>query len=602
MIEAQIVSLAADIHLRSERPDILISKLLENINRSILAQGNVFARTELSAFIGITQAEQVSFSVCGAHRVYLSQEGRIINIADGMAVSDGTFSYVSSGVVHRGDALFISNIDLLSFLTKEDLAEFNVEQDPAVIEDLISRETSEEIDCLVFFHPLSEPSIGSATLERLSRSGPSFINDSWSIAQKWINVISGWFVSLDIPTRLRTLGQHPRVVAVMGKKEVRIGLYGVGIAVAIGLLILITRSLFTTSLSSSVPVEYKNKLIEAEQILSKSGRDIANKETFKESINKAEALVFEVREKNIFANDVAALLEQISVLKRQLNGVESYKLNGDSILFGLPKDLRAKQIFEFSKRYFITAENGVYWPLLKGSEAKLTKYPDWEVYRSAKMSSDGILFVLTQSNRILKFFKGEFSYASVEGQSNWQSSSLIDSFNGNLYLLSDTGVEIYRHRPSLNGFSSKVIINSTDWLAANPYLDFTIENGFYAIRSDLKIEKLFTTPTLSRQGLTLNKLPSEEAYRNISGDEVHIISSPTANFLYLILNNNIWVFEPDSRNFKDVRALKYVGQIEIEWAPIEGVVISKDGEIVVLTDSQVGIIKYEIADSKLRLR
>ena len=113
----------------------------------------------------------------------------------------------------------------------------------------------------------------------------------------------------------------------VSKKEVRIGLYGVGIFVAIGLLILITRSIFTTGLSSAVPAEYKTKLIEAEQILAKSGRDIANKEAFKESLNKAQALVFEVRDKNIFANDVNALLSQISVLKRQLNGIESYKLS-----------------------------------------------------------------------------------------------------------------------------------------------------------------------------------------------------------------------------------------------------------------------------------
>ena len=101
--------------------------------------------------------------------MYLSQEEQIINIADGMEVSDGTFSYVSSGGVSRGNALFISNVDLLSFLTKDDLAEFSVDQDPIIIEDLISRETNAEIDCLVFFHPITEPNLGAATLERLSR-------------------------------------------------------------------------------------------------------------------------------------------------------------------------------------------------------------------------------------------------------------------------------------------------------------------------------------------------------------------------------------------------------------------------------------------------
>jgi hypothetical protein len=600
MIESQIASLVADTSLRSGRPDILLSKLLENINRSILVQWAVFARAELSAFIGITQVDQVSFSVCADHRVYLSQEERIINIADGMAVSDGTFSYVSSGVVHPGDALFVSNIDLLSFLTKDDLAEFRADQDPAVIEDLISREMNAEIDCLVFFHPITESSLSVGTLERLSRGGPSFVTDSWSFIKKgWIHARDA-VSHLKIPTRLTNFWEHPEVQKIFNKKEVRTWIYGVGMVVAIGLLILITRSVFTTGLSSAVPAEYKSKLIEAEQILSKSGRDIANREAFKESLNKAQSLVFEVRDKNIFANDVNALLVQISMLKRQLNGIESYRLSGESVLFSLPKDIKAKNIFEFSKRYFVVTENGVYGPLLKGSEPKLIKYPDSETYKSASMTSDWVLYILTASNRILTLAKSEFVYANVEGQANWQKSSLINSFNGNLYFLSDTGTEVYRHRPSLNGFSSKVAINSPDWLAQNPYLDFTIENGFFAIKSDLTIDKLFTIPALSRQWLTLNKLPDE--YRNIRDSQVRIISSPTANFLYLILNGNIWIFEPDSRNFKDIRSIKYIGQIEVEGAAIEWVTISKDGEMIVLTQNQVGMIKFEVADSKLRLR
>jgi hypothetical protein len=108
-----------------------------------------------------------------------------------MAVSDGTFSYVSSGVVHPGDALFVSNIDLLSFLTKDDLAEFSADQDPAVIEDLISREMNAEIDCLVFFHPLAQTSASTSSLERISRGGPSFVTDTWSILQK------GWGLTRD---------------------------------------------------------------------------------------------------------------------------------------------------------------------------------------------------------------------------------------------------------------------------------------------------------------------------------------------------------------------------------------------------------------------
>ncbi len=152
----------------------------------------------------------------------------------------------------------------------------------------------------------------------------------------------------------------------------------------------------------------------------------------------------------------------------------------------------------------------------------------------------------------------------------------------------------------MGGFSSKVAITNPDGLTLNPILDFTIGSGLFAIKSDLTIDKLFTTPSLSRQGLTLNKLPDN--YRTNGNTPVRIFTSITSNFLYLLLDGNIWVFEPDSRNFKDIRALKYIGQIEVSGAKVSSIIIQKNGEILALTDGALVLIKFEIADGKIRLR
>ena len=207
---------------------------------------------------------------------------------------------------------------------------------------------------------------------------------------------------------------------------------------------------------------------------------------------------------------------------------------------------------------------------------------------------------MTESDRVLKFVKGEFVYVNVEGQASWQKSAAIHTFNSNLYLLADKGNEILRHRPSVGGFSSKVVITNPDGLVLNPILDFTIENGFYAIRSNLTVDKLFTTPTVSRQGLILNKLPDN--YRVGDGVIPRIIASTTSSFIYVLLDGNIWIFEPDSRNFKDVRSLKYIGQIEVSGAKVLSLIIEKDGEIMALTSNGLSQIKFEVADSKIRLR
>lgn len=51
---------------------------------------------------------------------------------------------------------------------------------------------------------------------------------------------------------------------------------------------------------------------------------MGNREAFSTNIKKAENIIFEVREKQIFLNDVKKLLSDISILKKQINGVESF--------------------------------------------------------------------------------------------------------------------------------------------------------------------------------------------------------------------------------------------------------------------------------------
>ena len=385
----------------------------------------------------------------------------------------------------------------------------------------------------------------------------------------------------------------------MAKKEVRVGIFATGITVALILLILIIRSIFYTSMLTAVPQEYKSKLIEAEQILGRSSRDMANKELFKENLTKAEALVFEVREKKVFANDVKKLLEQISVMKRQMNGIESYSLETRPVDFTIPKDAEAVALFENAKKLYVVGKKGVYGPFIKGNETKLNPFPDGERAQSADMTPEGVLYVLTESNRILKFSKGSFSYANVEGQASWQASSSIHTFNGNLYLLSSDGTQVFRHRPSVTGFGSKSPLIESP--AKSPLiLDFTIDSGFFVVNSDLSIEKFFTTPSFARKGLILNRLPDN--FRQEGSAPLRIATSPTANFVYLLLDSRIWILEPDSRNFKDIRSLKYVGQIEVTGHTISSIIIPKDGEITVLTDAGVSNIRFEVSDNKISIR
>lgn len=353
-------------------------------------------------------------------------------------------------------------------------------------------------------------------------------------------------------------------------------------------------------MGSVVPEEYKNKLVEASQILNRSSRDLANKEAFKQNIKKAEDLIFEVRDQKLFSNDVKELLSQISLLKKQLNGIETYSLSSHPEMFNFGAGtFEPIELFENAQKLYFVGKNGLYGPYVQGTTPKKESFPDGEEAVSADISPEGIIYILTKSNRVIKYSKGSFAYVNVEGQSTWEPSSKIRTFIGNIYLLSADGTQIYKHRPSVNGFTGKSPVIDGG-IKGNTLLDFALDGGFYVIKNDLAFEKVFTTPSFSRKGLLLNKLPDN--YSNSDGGGIpKITTSSSANYLYLILSNKVWIFEPDSKNIKDVRGLKYVGQIEISDRKVYSVIVPKDGEILALTDTGVSSIKFEVSDGKINI-
>jgi hypothetical protein len=51
----------------------------------------------------------------------------------------------------------------------------------------------------------------------------------------------------------------------------------------------------------------------------------------------------------------------------------------------------------------------------------------------------------------------------------------------------------------------------------------------------------------------------------------------------MLIDGRVLIFEPDSKVFKNVRNLKYLGQIEVTGHDIRSILAPKDGEIMVVT-------------------
>jgi hypothetical protein len=71
------------------------------------------------------------------------------------------------------------------------------------------------------------------------------------------------------------------------------------------------------------------------------------------------------------------------------------------------------------------------------------------------------------------------------------------------------------------------------------------------------MQKFFASPKYEMMGITLNKLPKNYK-KEIPNTKIEIKTSSELNYVYMLLNNKIFVFKPNSRNYKDTSSLTYI--------------------------------------------
>jgi hypothetical protein len=209
-------------------------------------------------------------------------------------------------------------------------------------------------------------------------------------------------------------------------------------------------------------------------------------------------------------------------------------------------------------------------------------YPSGEVARTYSVLDDGNFYILTDSNRILTSRKSaDISYVGITGQETWESADGISNFNGNIYLWNTKEGQIYKHKPSINGFSQKNPLLSTP---IEGIVDIGIDGGFYVIRNDQKITRIITS-TNTQTGVTINKIPGEYTIGQNPTD-TKIILQPQLNYIYILDGNRVWIFLPDSKRFQDIRSWTYIAQIELSTAEdIRSMTVARDGLIYIATDT-----------------
>ncbi|USN58145.1 MAG: hypothetical protein H6767_07585 [Candidatus Peribacteria bacterium] len=132
-------------------------------------------------------------------------------------------------------------------------------------------------------------------------------------------------------------------------------------------------------------------------------------------------------------------------------------------------------------------------------------------------------------------------------------------------------------------------------------MDIAIDGGFYILKSDLSMLKFFASPKYRLESLTINKAPKNYDVEN-SLDPVRVKTRQELNYVYMLLNNKIWVFQPNTKSVYDTQSLQYIGQVEGKRHTIRDFYIDHDGELLVLNDAGVYQLQFEVSDGKLILR
>ena len=565
--------------------------VLERLNKNLRELQAQYDLTGLRIFFGIMLGDDLHFSVRGHYFVALVKDGDAVEIASGMEGDAGDFSYISSGMVHVGSTLFISNLPLAHHLTQDDMVElsrisYSPDRTSSIIHTLIDHEIGpENFAVVVITHPQPVAPV---------EARPSIV---LQYVQGRYEVVSNIVRETQWLAPLRTLVAH---IPDRIRGRIRVGFFVVGVMVSIGLLYMIIQAIFIQRVHDAMPEEYKNKLIEAQLIIEKANKNISNREALSVDIKHAEDLIFEVRDKQLYLNDVKKLLGDISILKRQMDGIESFTVTPERTIYAFKVPRQVVGIFEDNKKLYFVGKDEVMGPYIAGEDMRVSPYPDGEEAISTDLDS-GVISILTKSNRVLRYSKGQFTYATVTGQKTWEPSKTLHLYNGNVYLLGDDGHQIWKHKPGPNGYSVKsgVLPDTETKSATGMLLDLVVDGGFYLLGRDLTLSRMATSPTYTRRSIIINSLPKDE-YSILDGTSApRLLLGNNGYYVYMLLNNRIWVFEPNSKNAKDVNAVKYIGQIDTSEGTIDSAYIQKDGIVYVGMKSGIYKVNFEVVDGKI---
>lgn len=571
------------------------SHALENINAFLASwqKKEEGYSPRIHAIIGIYAKQHFYFSTVWRASCYLyNARGEVIEISD-KDDNSKDFSFISSWELVRWEVLVLSSIRLLDVLSQDDIKDAlkydTIQYASDIIETILSREYSWK-------------NIGTLMLQKQGEHMPSQFSH---LGEKYKYY---FFKCLDNKLVKKGISYAYIVRDIILKqweKRKQI-IFWAGVVLGTYLLFSIVSWFFQITSGWVGAEEAKQKLLGAQEYIVTASENINNPDAFEYNIEQAQVYIDEILSQNLYLDDIEKLQNDISLLQKKMNGIEIFSVGNDDIIADFSQEIELVDMVDIRQKKYIVGTKQVIGPLVSGETANIYT-PSAEIRNEvfvAATSQDDAVLIMTQSGKILRFSWDSFWYVDVINQSVWEFSPVIENYARNIYTLSKEQNQIYMHRKNWDNYEAAVpYLSDEDAIATGRILDLAIDGGIYILKLDGSMLKLFRSPSYRLESLSLNNLPKNYDFSNIQKDTVpKIFTQANLKYVYMLLDNRILIFEPNTLRFQDVKSLTYVGQIEGQNRKIQEFYIENDGEIFIADEAWVFKIEVKVLEDRILIQ
>ncbi len=569
------------------------STALENINAFLNAWKDENEKLKwVHAIIAVLHKKELLFSTLGSPSSYLVNAHKdVVEITD-KEEKRKDFGFISSWEISDNETIMFATTRLLNYLSKWDILDSATlastdECNENIKSILESEKPKKNIWLLSFrYEPTLEEVQEESRLSKLSYQMFKYMDNHV------VKTILGYWIILKKKLLLQS-------------KQSKNMLFLWWMVVCAVFLYIMLSGVIGISNKVSNTEQYKQQLLTAREHVRLASENITNPDIFELQIESSENLVKEIQDQNLFANDIEKIQEDISILKKQFNGIETFIPSEQTTIFESESLENPVKVLGVAGKIYIVDQMSVIWPVIAGQEPEVHTFDqiqDGDSFIDASVQDSNIV-IMTSLGKVVNFARNNFfTYLDVEDQPTWEESNIISGYGQNLYLLWKERNQIYRHKKSAGKYGAWVpYIAEQDQENVGVILSLAIDGGIYILKEDLSILKLFVSPQYRLETMALYKTPKNYV-REDEWAQVSIYTAANLNYFYMLLDNRVLAFKPNTTRFQDTKWLTYIWQVEAQDFDIREFYVENDKEIYLLSDQWLYKMGFEVSDGKLLVR